>query len=295
MTGSILALTAALSWAVSSTILKFLTARIDTILLNTVRLCVTSLLLLAFILLSGRGDELANTPFRSLAFLMASGIVALAVGDTVYIKSLSYLNVSQAFPIAQCANPVVTMTLAILLLGERVTWVTGLGTLFVLAGIYLITRKPLASRLKTTDVISVKGIMLALTAGVGWAIAAVTIKLGAVNQDPIVAAAIRISTAAVVLLVFNLSRKQNAATQLKSFSSRSLLLTIASGIIDYGVGIVVFIVAIQLIGAGKTVVLVATSPLLLLPFSILILKEKVTRLTLAGIVSGIAGIVLVSL
>ena len=142
--GAVYALIAALCWAGSGTILKSLTTRIDTLSLNTLRLCVVSILLLALIPLSGRGIEFINTPLMPLVYLIISGVIALAIGDTIFIKSLSYLNVSQAFPIALCSNPVFTMLLAVLLLGESFTWVTGLGTFFVLLGIYLITSTRMA-------------------------------------------------------------------------------------------------------------------------------------------------------
>lgn len=83
--------------------------------------------------------------------------------------------------------------------------------------------------------------------------------------------------------------------QLRKYSSRSLALALTSGPLDYGVGMVLFIIAIQLIGAGKAVVLAAASPLFLLPFSVFILKERLTRLTLIGIFAGIAGICLVTI
>ncbi len=296
MMGAVYALTAALSWAGSSTILKFLTTRIDALSLNTLRLCVASLLLLALILLSGRGTELVNTSLIPLAYLIISGVIALTIGDTIFIKSLSYLDVSRAFPIAQCSYPVFTMFLAVSLLGESFTWVTGLGTFFVLLGIYLITSTRMALSINSAlRRIRGKGIILALIAGAVWAIAAVTLKLGVLDMDPLVAAAIRMSSATIVLLPFALSQRKRGALQLRKYGSRSLALALTSGLIDYGVGMVFFIIAIQLIGAGKTVVLASASPLFLLPFSIFILKERLTRLALIGIFIGVAGIYLVAI
>jgi len=114
-------------------------------------------------------------------------------------------------------------------------------------------------------------------------------------MDPLVAAAIRMSSATIVLLPLTLSQRKRGTLQLRRYGYRSLALTLTSGIIDYSVGMVLFIIAIQLIGAGKTVVLAATSPLLLLPFSVFILKEKLTRLNLIGIITGIVGIYLVTI
>ena len=293
MIGAICALTSALCWAGSSTILKSLTTRIDTLSLNTLRLSVASLLLLAVILLSGRATELVNTPLIPLVYLIISGVIGPAIGDTIFIKSLSYLNVSQAFPIALCSNPVFTMLLAVLLLGESFTWVTGLGAFFVLLGVYLLTSTRMTN--STPRRIRWKGIILALIAGAMWATAAVTLKLGALDIDPLVAAAIKLPSATIVLLPFTLSQRKRGAWQLRKYGSRNLALAFTTGLIDLGVGMVLFIIAIQLIGAGKAVVLSSVSPLFLLPFSVFVLKEKLTRLALIGIFAGIAGIYLVAI
>jgi len=296
MIGTICALTAALVWAGSSTIIKSITTKIDALSLSALRLCVASILLLAVISLSGRITEFINTPLMPLVYVIISGIIGLAVGDTVFIKSLSYLDVSRAFPIAQCAYPVFTMFLAVSLLGESFTWVTGLGTFLVLLGIYLITSTWKASGINSAPRrISGKGIVLALIAGIGWAVATVTLKLGVMEMDPLVAGAIRISSAAIVLLPFALSQRKRGALQLRKYGSPSLALALTSGLISPGMGMVFFITAIQLLGAGKTAVLSATSPLFLLPFSVFILKEKLTRLTLIGIFTGVTGICLVAL
>lgn len=296
MIGAVYALSAALGWAGSGAILKSLATRIDTLSLNTLRLSVASLILLAVIVLSGRGTEFINTPLIPLVYLIISGIIALAIGDTIFIKSLSYINVSQAFPISQCSNPIFAMLLAASLLGESFTWVTILGASLALLGIYLITSTRMSPSVNSMPRRNrVKGIILALSAGIVWAIAAVTLKLGAMDMDPLVAAAIRMSSATIVLLPLTLSQRKRGAFQLRKYGSRSLALALISGVIDYNIAMVFFIIAIQLIGVGKTVVLAATSPLFLLPFSVFILKEKLTRLTLIGIIIGIVGIYLVSI
>jgi drug/metabolite transporter (DMT)-like permease len=70
-------------------------------------------------------------------------------------------------------------------------------------------------------------------------------------------------------------------------------LAASAGILTYGVAAVGYVAAIQMIGAGKTVLLTTTAPLFVLPFSIFILKEKPTYYTIAGIVLCVGGIGLV--
>ncbi len=296
MIGAVYALTAALSWAGSSTILKSLTTRIDTLSLSMLRIGIASLFLLILVPLSGRGAELMSTPLMSLVYVIISGIISQTIGDTIYIKSLSYLDVSQAFPITQSSYPVFTMLLAISVLGESFSWVNGLGTLLVLLGIYLITSTRMTPNTSSTPGRTRgKGIVLALIAGAVWSIAAVPLKLGVMKMSPLVATAIRVPSGTIALLPFALSQRKRGALQLSKYGTRSLALVTISGLIDYGAAMLLFIAAIQLIGVGKAVVLAATSPLFLLPFSVFILKEKLTRFILIGILTGVAGICLVAI
>jgi drug/metabolite transporter (DMT)-like permease len=51
--------------------------------------------------------------------------------------------------------------------------------------------------------------------------------------------------------------------------------------------------AVQLAGAGRAAVLMATTPLLAIPFSMLLLQERPTRWTLAGTALTAVGIAMV--
>jgi drug/metabolite transporter (DMT)-like permease len=60
-----------------------------------------------------------------------------------------------------------------------------------------------------------------------------------------------------------------------------------------GIGTLLYVMAIQIIGAGRTTVLTSTIPLMAVPFSMLWLHERPTRWTLAGTVLTTAGVALV--
>ena len=294
--GISVALLTALAWAGSSTILKFLSAKIDTLPLNAIRLWVGSLILLSFVFLSGRGDDFVHTPELSLVCVIASGIVAIAIGDTVYIKSLSFLDVSRAFPIGQCTFPILTMFIAILLLGEAFTWLTGIGAGLVVLGIYFVAAAGRRSQTsQATKGMSWKGVILALTAAVAWTIGATILKIGIIDMDPFVAAAIRIPASTIVLTCFILGQKKAVVLQVNKYGFRNIVLAVAAGVLTYGVAAVGYVMAMQLIGAGKTVLLTAIAPLFILPFSIFILKERPTRYSIAGIFICVSGVYLVSI
>lgn len=294
MLGAGIAILTALAWAGSSIILKSLTAKIDTLSLNTLRLWVGSVILLAFISLSGRGADFLHTPFLPLVYVIASGIIAMAIGDSIYIKSLSVLDASIAFPIAQCSFPVLTVLVAVLFLGETFTWITGAGAVLVVLGIYLIAAAGNRAKLfRVQEAVSGKGVIFALMAAAAWTTGAATLKIGVTGMDAFVAAGIRIPASAIVLSLLALRRRKKGTLRFKEYGQRGIALAAAAGILTYGVAAVGYVTAIQLIGVGRTVLLTTTAPLFILPFSILILKETPTRYTIAGTFVCVAGICLV--
>jgi DME family drug/metabolite transporter len=296
MLGVAIALLTALSWAGSSTILKFLTASIDTLSLNTLRLWTGSIILLFFIFLSGRGDLYVATELAPLLLVMASGIVALAVGDSIYIKSLSFIDVSRAFPIGHCTFPVMTMVVAILFLGEPFTWFNGIGAALVILGVYLVAVFGERERTPASAGANARGGVLALMAAVAWTLGAVALKLGVTNMDTFVAAAIRIPVSALALTGLVLSRRRKDGTlQFRKYGRRNVVLAACAGILSYGVAAVGYVTAMQLIGAGKTVLITTMAPILILPLSILFLKEKLTRYSVLGVLTCVAGVCLVAL
>ena len=113
MLGVIIALVASLAWAGSSTLLKYLSSRIDAISVNTMRLWVGSIALVALVILSGRTGDILKAPVIPILMVVASGILSNTAGDTIYIRSLSYLDVSISYPISQSAFPVLTLIVAI--------------------------------------------------------------------------------------------------------------------------------------------------------------------------------------
>jgi len=294
MTGVLFAFIAALSWAGSSAILKVLSIRVDPLSLNNFRLWVGSFCLSAFLFLSGRGGEVLSVPIESLLFVIGSGIIGLAIGDTIYIKSLSLFDVSRAYAIAICSFPIFTLLLAVLWLGERITWLTGAGAFLVLCGICLVAvvgRTKLLNH--TSGKTALKGALLALLSGLVWATSAATLKKGVIGMDPFVAASVRITAAAVALLLLLYGLRKKGENVLAAFDAKKAALAATAGVLTYGVAAVAFILAIQLLGAGRTVLVTSTSPILLLPFSVFILKESVTRIALIGILLCVAGVYLV--
>jgi drug/metabolite transporter (DMT)-like permease len=292
MLGVIIALATSLAWAGSSTILKYLSSRINAVFVNTMRLWVGSVILLAVVILSGKSMGILQVPFWTIVIIAVSGILSNAAGDTVYIKSLSFLDVSRSYPISQSAFPVMTLVAAIFLLNESFDWFNILGSALVLAGIFMIIGK---NKNNPTSKISGKGVALTLLAALLWASGAIALKIGLTKTDPFLAAAIRDVASALVLTGLVFGRKSEDRLKLSSYGRRNLILVACAGLLTYGLGAVGYVTAIQLIGAGKTVFLSASAPIFVLPLSVIFLKERLSPLSLAGVFVSVAGICLIAL
>src|SRR5271169_2392554 len=103
MLGAGIALLTSLAWSISSICVKLVADKINSLVINTLRTCVGSALLFSLILVTGRYQAFPQIPWGSLAYVVISGVLAMAIGDTIYIKSVALLDVSIAFPLSQCS------------------------------------------------------------------------------------------------------------------------------------------------------------------------------------------------
>jgi drug/metabolite transporter, DME family len=295
MLGAGIALLTSLAWSISSICVKLVADKINSLVINTLRTCVGSALLISLIMVTGRYQAFSHIPWGSLAYVVISGVLAMAIGDTIYIKSVALLDVSISFPLSQVSFILLAILAAILFLGEKFTWVTVAGAVLVIIGIYLMT----SSRVRGghpggNRPINPKGLLFILIAILAWTGATILLKIGVTGVDPFIAAGLRISTSAIVLLFF-LAGPGKGVISFRKIGRKNLVLVATAGLLTYGVAAVGYISAIQLIGAGKTVLLTAIAPIFALPFSILILKEKPTRFTLLGVMISVVGVWLVVL
>ncbi|HSW36662.1 MAG TPA: DMT family transporter [Candidatus Limnocylindrales bacterium] len=299
MPGMIAALITAMAWAGSSTLFKLLSNKFDAISLNTLSLWIGSIILISFTFLSGRGSALIDTPANAFLMVAASGLISMVIGDTVYLRSLSFIDVSRAFPIALCAFPVLSTFVVVLLLAEAFAWYNIIGAVAVVTGIYLITtagRKKTASpKQDTTNRADVKGVMLALTAAVFWTLSTVLLTIGVVNTDPLTAAVIRVPVATIALTGVSIIRSKGEIFNLKKYGWKNMAVVAVTGVLTYGVASVSYVTALQLVGAGRTVLITAIAPIFVLLLSIFFLKEKPTIYTVTGALTSILGVSLISM
>ncbi|MBI3953899.1 MAG: DMT family transporter [Chloroflexi bacterium] len=289
--GEAAALGAAFLWAVSGTLIKPVTRSLTGLPLNALRCLFAVPFLWLLMGALGLTGELAALPAGVIVGLLSSALVAIVFGDTLYFIALRRLDASQAFPISTSVLPVFTFVLAAVFLGETGSIKTYLGVILVIGGIYLVSspreRGLLPRGLAGLDR---RGLLLVLVAGVFWATSLIILRSALQDVNVIVANALRISF--VALLLTALALPQLRRVDPRRLGPRPLLLAAATGILDFGVSGALFLTAIKLAGAAKTAVLTSLSPLFLVAFALVFLKEPVTRRLGLGVALSVAGVAL---
>jgi drug/metabolite transporter (DMT)-like permease len=289
-----IALSASVSWSFALIINKYLAASVGSLRMNTVRLWSGFVLVAALAWPLELNEAAAPCPARELVLLALSGIVALAVGDTVFIRSLYYVYVSQAFPVGQCAFMIMTVLASILFLSERYTVLNLVGGVLILAGLYLVSacNESGLMRLRSADR---KGLLTAFAAALAWTAGAVILKSGLTQVNALSATAIRVLSAALALTLaqFGPWTPKPAGSPPRTGAAR-LSWSALSGVLGYGIGGVAYVMAMQRVGAGRTVLITSLTPVLVLILSVLLLKERPTRPAVVGTVICACGVVCLS-
>ena len=293
MSGELIALISALLWAMASVLLAMGARRLHVLPLNLIRCVISTVFFWILLPFYGGLRALAEIPPAAWLWMAVSVLGLLVVGDTLYFRAMDLAGVSWAMPVASI-NPLWAVLLAALVLGEPLTWNLLAGVLLVVAGIVLVSRtggkpangNPIDKRARRT------GLLLALLVSVLWGAGQVALKPATAGMHSVVANSVRQPMGLLMLLGLNLFRGR--WHELRTLDKRSWAIIFAASAVGTGIGTLFFVMAIQMVGAGRTAVLTSAAPLMAVPFSMLWLRERPTRWTLAGTLLTTVGIGLVA-
>jgi uncharacterized membrane protein len=293
LSGELNSLFSALLWAMASVLLTVGAKRLPVVPLNLVRCVVSTSFFWALLPFYGGLNALTAISPDAWLWLVVSVLGLLVVGDTLYFRSMDLAGVSWAMPVASI-SPLWAVLLAAWFVDEPLTATLLLGTVLVVAGVILLSRtagqssggraiEPAARR---------AGLLLALLVSVLWAIGQVALKPATAGIHSVVANSVRQPMGMLMLLGLTIVRRQGHT--LRTLDRRSWWVIILASLVGTGVGTLFFVMAVQMVGAGRNAVLTSTAPLMAIPFSMMWLKERPTRWTLAGTVLTTVGIGLVA-
>ncbi|NOU49315.1 EamA family transporter [Pseudoalteromonas sp. JBTF-M23] len=282
--GEVAALVAALVWASSTLLYKRFSHSLSPLELNVNKGMLAAIMMLLAIIVTQ--DLHAPSAIQSWYWLIASGVIGIAIGDSAYFAALRNIGPARTLIIESFA-PAIAGILNIIMLGSYLLWQAWLGIVITIVGV-LIALKPKQLLPELERTIYVKGILFALLAAFCQA-AGMVMSKGAMNAEQsssLWAALIRLlsGTFSVAVLVFLL--KEHSLIKAVSFhkiEGRGWLLSA----IFFGtfIGLWLQLISVKYTDPAIAQTIFATAPLMVMTIGF-VRKEPVTaNMVLGGLLA----------
>jgi len=282
------ALGCALLWALNGLVLRSQMASLSPAAMNAIRCGVSGLVFCLILPFHHPPQPMAQVPGGDWAMLLVSVVIAIVIGDTLYLTALKEIGLARAMAISS-SYPLSTMVFEYLLLGEAVSANLALGALLVGGGVICLSGRHRIDPDETAGRMRL-GIALALAASLLWGLGTVLMRPPMDHLTPVQANAVRMPF--VAILLYGL-RVLPSGERLARSGRRALAIVAATGILGVGVGSYMFLFALKTIGATKTVTLTSVAPVFGLALGALFLGERLTFRVFLGAACCMGGVYLV--
>lgn len=282
--GELSALLSALCWAVGVILYRRLGTYVPPFELNFIK-CVLVTALLVVMLPLAHGWALPQMSASEFWLSVASGLIGLAIADTLYLRALNQLGAGPMGIIGTLYSPFV-VALSVVFLGERLGPLQIAGFVLVLGGVALISIR----RQRVVGAVStVGGILLGIAAIALMAIAIVMIKRVLEAQPLLWISFIRMLAACIGLAVLAGLRGQLRRLDPRALRVSWPLLLAAAGI-GQGLSTVFWLASNKYADASIAAILTETASVFIVLLAWLLLSEPLTRRSIAGCTLAMLGV-----
>jgi len=306
--GEAACLAAAALWAMSVEIFREPVERFGAAPVNTLKCTIATLLLGATTLAFGSAAELGAVSGSELTLVAASGLVGLTLGDTALFGAVARLGTHRTL-LLQTLAPVFTAVIAFLWKGEVLGTTDLLGTAIILGGVVLVVLRPderghageegvAVPQVEVKSIaasVATVGVVMAVVAAFGQGSGVVLAKAGMAHLSPLPAAFLRLTAAAVGLLMVGAfdGGASRARRALKDRDGMRRILP--ASVMGTYIAMLLMMTGIALAPAAIAAVLLATTPIFGLIVDAVTGRGKVDARGIAGTLAAVAGVAILRL
>jgi drug/metabolite transporter (DMT)-like permease len=289
------ALGTALAWTLSALAWTAAGKRIGALPTSFIRLIMAGVLLAACGRLT-RGlwfpcDASADT----WLYLGLSGFFGFFLADLLIFRAFVLIGPRLALLI-QSLVPPMTALISWAYLGDRIDGLDWIGMALTLAGISWVIlgrTSPVTTHVGRTELRH--GVILSLAASVAVAIGFVFSKQGIGDYDAVAATFIRVLVGLAGFVVLITVSRRWSAMWAAARQSRAMVIVAYGSFVGPFLGVVLSMVAIRYCHAGVAATLISTSPVLILPFTVLVYRERLSPQAIGGAILSVLGVALLML
>ncbi len=292
--GELASLAVAVFWTVTALSFEYASKRVGSLAVNMIRLLIAFFLLaLLTWIIRGLPFPLDATPSEWF-WLALSGLIGLVLGDYYLFRSYTLIS-SRISMLIMTLVPPMTALIGWLVLGERMILLHIFGMFLTVSGISLaiFTRPENGGLIKLSY--PLKGIIYALIGAVGQAVGLVLSKYGMGSYNAFAASHIRIiaGVAGYAVIILMLGKSGLVRNALKD--SKGMQIIGLGSFFGPFLGISFSLLAVKYTDTGIAATIMAIVPILIIPPSIILFKQKFSWLEIIGAIISVAGVVLMFL
>jgi drug/metabolite transporter (DMT)-like permease len=289
--GVFFALACAVFWAFAVILLKRSGESVSPFALNLFRVTCSLPLIVITVAVSGL-PLFPAVPRRDVLILLASGIIGIAMADTLFHKSLNLVGAGITGIIDSFYSPMVVL-FAFLMIGERLGPQDILGMALIMGAVLLSASLKLPGHHTRAQL--AEGIGLGLL-GIALLAFGIVIAKPILNHLPVFwVAAVRQAGSAVVLLGAGLLSPKRARYFSVFRPSRVWRFMVPATLLGSYLSLLFWIAGMKYTLAGVAAILTQSSTAFIILFSVIFLHEPMTRRRALSAVLALAGVLLVSL
>lgn len=289
--GEFYALLCAVIWAAAVILLKRSGETVSPFALNLFRVGISSALLVATTLVSGQG-LVRDAPLRDVLVLMASGIIAIAVADTLFHRCLNIVGAGIT-AIVDCLYSPLVVLFAFLLIGEHLNAWQLAGMVTVIAAVLIASGHPAPPGLPRRALL--KGALMGMAAMAAVALGVVIAKPVLERQPVLWSTTVRQLGALAVMVPMALASPQRRRYLGVFRPDASWRFSLPATILGSYLALMFWLAGMKYTQAGAAAILNQTSTIYVLILASFFLHEPFTRRKLAASALAVAGILMVTL
>jgi len=287
--GEMAALGAAFCWTITSVTFETAGKKVGSVSVNLIRLVIAFILISIYNLFS-RGMILPMDASGSTwLWLTFSGVIGFVIGDLFLFQA--YVEVgSRISMLIMSTVPPITAITGFIIMREKITLLGLCGMIVTIAGIALVilTKSPDDKKFRFSH--PIKGLVYAFIGALGQAFGLVLSKFGMGSYDPFAATQIRIIAAIIGFSIFiTISRNWNKLFAAIKDSTAMKYISIGS-VFGPFLGVSLSLLAVQHAPTGIVSTITSITPILLIPVSIIIFREKIFLKEILGAIVTLIGI-----
>jgi drug/metabolite transporter (DMT)-like permease len=286
--GELAALSTAFCWTITAIVFESASRKVGSVAVNIIRLVMALVLLGAFSWFR-RGMILPmDASLYTWYWLIVSGIVGFVIGDLFLFEAFTLIG-SRLSMLIMTLVPPITATLGWLIMDEKLSIINIMGMMMTIAGISLVIFQKHSvngQRIRYP----VKGLFFAFLGAVGQAGGYVISKMGMGNYDPFAATQIRVIAGVFgFAILISFFRRWHAVSNAVHQTKPMVLMLIGATFGPF-IGVSLSLLAAQHTSTGIAATIMAITPILIIPPTIIFFKQSVTWKEIIGAAISVAGV-----